>query len=222
MFIIVIFRNFQPHSSAQMSHSNCHCCSIISDHCLKSNYENGATSSPHYPYGVVPPMMPDPAINRLEYQLRDFHLTNTNDVSGDKSNHVDTNDDEENDNSNDDNDDEEEDDEDDSGCLDSGNGSIETETEEWLEFLKNNMKDVMRGEIECLSEKTFLTMILAVLKNPRVDCTVVGAISKLLALPFVVESVTPPEMDDIRQVNYFMMMSLNPSGRLDHDQLTTS
>lgn len=77
------------------------------------------------------------------------------------------------------------------------------ETEEWLAFLQQSMKEVMRGDVESMSEKSFITMVTNALTHQGSVPKVSEYIACLLSLPFVAPGVTQSELATINLVTKY-------------------
>uniref|UniRef100_A0A1B6LSA0 non-specific serine/threonine protein kinase n=1 Tax=Graphocephala atropunctata TaxID=36148 RepID=A0A1B6LSA0_9HEMI len=83
---------------------------------------------------------------------------------------------------------------------DSARATTPLETEEWLAFLVQSMKEVMAGDVESMSEKSFITMVTNALTNHGATPKVSEFIACLLALPYVTPGVTKSELSTIISV----------------------
>ncbi|XP_054276261.1 serine/threonine-protein kinase fused-like [Macrosteles quadrilineatus] len=74
------------------------------------------------------------------------------------------------------------------------------EAEEWLVFLQQSMMEVMQGDVESMSEKSFITMVTNALTNHGAAPKITEYIACLLALPYVAPGVTKSELSTITKV----------------------
>lgn len=74
------------------------------------------------------------------------------------------------------------------------------EAEEWLVFLQQSMMEVMQGDVESMSEKSFITMVTNALTNHGTTPKVTEYIACLLALPYVAPGVSKSELATITKV----------------------
>ncbi len=73
--------------------------------------------------------------------------------------------------------------------------------EEWLEFLKKNIWDVMyENDTDILSQSPSLMLIMNAFNSCHNCPVIVTTVSKLLSLPFVVEFVSEDQLSLIKQV----------------------
>lgn len=76
--------------------------------------------------------------------------------------------------------------------------------EEWLEFLKKTIWDVMyAGDVDVLIQKHSLMLIMNAFNSCKKCPTVVTTVARLLSLPFVVELISESQLTSIKQVNTF-------------------
>lgn len=74
------------------------------------------------------------------------------------------------------------------------------ENEEWAASLQSSMEEAMDGDISMLLQKNCLALFTSPLKNPGASCQCIEYTASLISMPFVVESVTPDELDQLQKV----------------------
>jgi len=74
------------------------------------------------------------------------------------------------------------------------------ECDEWIEFLKQTIEEVMDGQVEELMQENFVGILVAPLRNPSASSQMVDFIACLLSLPFIVKSVTKEQLVEIKEV----------------------
>lgn len=84
---------------------------------------------------------------------------------------------------------------------DSARATTPLETEEWLAFLQQSMQEVMGGDLESISEKSFIAMVTNALTNHGATPKVSEYIACLLALPHVAPGVTKSDLASITSVS---------------------
>lgn len=72
--------------------------------------------------------------------------------------------------------------------------------EEWLEFLRQTIHNVMLGDVDVLVEKHSLKLIMNAFNTCYTCPVVVTTVARLLSLPFVAEAVPENNMKEIKQV----------------------
>lgn len=90
---------------------------------------------------------------------------------------------------------------------------LSVQKEEWLEFLRQTIHNVMLGDVDVLVEKHSLKLIMNAFNTCYTCPVVVTTVARLLSLPFVAESVPENNMKEIKQVraanaSYFRFISL--------------
>lgn len=89
---------------------------------------------------------------------------------------------------------------------DSARATTPLEIEEWLAFLQQSMREVMAGDLESISEKTFITMVTNALTNHGATPKVSEYIACLLALPHVAPGVTKSDLISITSVSALRLL----------------
>ncbi|XP_065203126.1 probable serine/threonine-protein kinase tsuA [Planococcus citri] len=84
----------------------------------------------------------------------------------------------------------------------SNDPSFLAQKEEWSEFLKKNIEDVMySADTDVLTEKPSFMLIMKAFNDCKKCPTVVTTVCRLLSLPFVVESISESQLSAIKE-NY--------------------
>ncbi|CRL00786.1 CLUMA_CG014040, isoform A [Clunio marinus] len=65
--------------------------------------------------------------------------------------------------------------------------SIPIETEEWLQFLLKAIQEVFDGDLDIYSQEKMMTMIIALLRNPKINIKLIDLVIQIICLPFTIE-----------------------------------
>lgn len=78
---------------------------------------------------------------------------------------------------------------------------LSVQKEEWLEFLRQTIHNVMLGDVDVLLEKHSLKLIMNAFNTCYKCPVVVTTVARLLSLPFIAETVSENNMKEIKQVS---------------------
>lgn len=74
------------------------------------------------------------------------------------------------------------------------------ENEEWAASLQSSIEEAIDGDISMLLQKNCLILFTSPLKNPGASSECIELTANLLSLPFVLESVTSDDLDQLHKV----------------------
>ncbi|CAO1343477.1 unnamed protein product [Diamesa hyperborea] len=92
--------------------------------------------------------------------------------------------------------------------LSTDTSSVPVENEEWLQFLFKSMQEVLDGELEIYRQENMITMIVGLLRNPKLNSKVIDHVVQIITLPYAID-MPASIIEDIDKL--YVQMKLVPN-----------